>query len=108
MIDNPDKLSVYIGNDDMIDWALGIGKPIVMAELLRGSKKLIDSNLSDLECVTIVTDQPIANSTYKFIITSKKVHITLARILDWYEENEEYEICAHVKELQNKLKNEKY
>jgi hypothetical protein len=98
---NDDILSIYIGEDDLIDWTMITGKDVMMVELLKSIELLLYNDLDEIRCVNIFVD--IVDETVKMEFTLKPYDIneSLSKILEWAIESEEYEMCTRVKKLQD-------
>tara|TARA_B100001094_G_scaffold299220_1_gene323725 strand:- start:378 stop:710 length:333 start_codon:yes stop_codon:yes gene_type:complete len=103
MTDEREVLIVYIGETDIQEWTQGIGKTVLMPELLVGCEELLYNDLEELTCArveTIIRGKPKA-----FDFSVRKTHIqdTLDKILEWALYEEKYELCERVKILNEYL-----
>jgi hypothetical protein len=101
-MDEPRKiLTIYIGNSDIFEWATNKGKSILMSELLVGCEELLYNELTEVKCLRVESFVRGKHMAYDFSIYKDGYEETLEKIMDWALENEEYEICQRVTELQN-------
>ena len=98
---NDDILSVYIGNDDVMDWAMITGKDIIMPELLRSCEYLLYNELEEVKCMNLFAEVASTVVKVEFIVKPIDVNNTLSKILEWAEQEEEYELCARTTTLQD-------
>lgn len=99
-MDEPKKiLTVYIGETDIFEWTMGIGKTVLMAELLVGCEELLYNDLEEVKCArveAIVRGKPKA---FDFNVRQDGVEDTLDKIMQWSLDTEEYEMCQRVQNL---------
>jgi len=92
-------LSVYIGKNDIFEWTNGIGKDILMPELLVGCEELLYNDLDEVMCLRVETLVRNKQVSFDFKIKKDGVFETLDKIMEWALNNEEYEICQRVTNL---------
>lgn len=101
-MDEPKKiLTVYIGSDDIFEWATDKGKSILMPELLIGCEELLYNDLLQVKCLRVESFVRGQHKAFDFSITRDGYEDTLIKIMEWALENEEYEMCSRVHNLQN-------
>ena len=93
-------LTVYIGEDDVVDWSTMTGRDIIMPELLKSAERLIYNDLKETPCIKLFADIATAVITVEFTVKPVGIDSTLSKILKWAEESEEYEMCVRVKKLE--------
>ena len=71
---------------------------IIMRDSFRAIKDAIKNNYTTIELFNIV------NLSIIIILSSLYFPTALKRISNYFEENEEYEKCAEIKQLINKIK----
>ncbi len=99
-MDEPKKvLTVHIGRNDIFEWTMGVGKDILMPELLVGCEELLYNDLDEVHCLRVETEIRGNQKAFDFSVKSEGVHDTLDKIMKWALENEEYETCSRVKNL---------
>jgi len=99
-MDEPKKiLTVYIGGDDIYEWATDKGKSILMPELLIGCEELLYNDLIQIKCLRVESFVRQKHTAFDFSITRDGCEDTLNKIMEWALENEEYESCQRVKNL---------
>jgi len=92
-------LSVYIGKNDIFEWTSGIGKDILMPELLVGCEELLYNDLDEVMCLRVESLVRNKQVSFDFKISKDGVSETLDKIMEWALNNEEYEICQRVTNL---------
>ena len=95
--------TIYIGKKDIYEWTMDEGKPIMMPILFESSKKLIEQDLDELKCLRVEAIIRGANTAFDFFVKRNEISDTLSKILEWALEEEEYEICNEIKNLENRL-----
>jgi hypothetical protein len=106
-MDEPKKiLTVYIGSNDIFEWATDTGKSILMPELLVGCEELLYNDLLQVKCLRVESFVRGEHKAFDFSITRDGYEDTLIKIMEWALENEEYEMCSRVHNLQNLKTNE--
>lgn len=106
-MDEPKKiLTVYIGSNDIFEWATNTGKSILMPELLVGCEELLYNDLLQVKCLRVESFVRGEHKAFDFSITRDGYEDTLIKIMEWALENEEYEMCSRVHNLQNLKTNE--
>lgn len=93
-------LTVHIGKNDIFEWTMGKGKETLMPELLVGCEELLYNDLDDVKCLRVESMVRGKQTAFDFSVTRDGVDDTLQKIMEWALQNEEYEICERVKNLQ--------
>lgn len=96
-------LTVYVGEDNFEDWALGIGKEIMFPELLKGCEKLLYNDLKEVFCLRLTGSINNEFTSVDLTVHPVGVSDTLEKMLEWAVENEEYEMCSRIKKLQEHI-----
>lgn len=96
---NNDVLSVYIGNDDIVDWTLMTGKDIIMPELLKSAETLLYNDLKETACIKLFGTLGDTIVKIEFTVRPIGIEATLSKIIEWAEDAEEYEMCIRVQKL---------
>ena len=96
-------LTVYIGETDIYEWSMGIGKTVLMPELLVGCEEVLYNDLAEVKCARV--EAVIRGKPKAFDFSVRKTHIqdTLDKILEWALYEEKYELCERVKILNEYL-----
>ena len=104
MTEEREILVVYIGDEDIQTWTQTVGKSVLMPELLVGCEELLYNDKED-EIVCARVEAVIRGKPKAFDFSVRKTHIedTLDKILEWALNEEEYEICQRVKNLNEYL-----
>jgi hypothetical protein len=99
MVNQNNMLYVYIGEDDIIDWTMIIGKDVMIPEILNSAESLLYNELDTYKCATVFANVGDAVISIEFSVKPTDVESTLDKILEWSIENEEYEMCTRVEKL---------
>jgi hypothetical protein len=103
-MDEPKKiLTVYIGEEDIFQWTMGVGKSILMPELLIGCEELLYNDLDEVKCARIEAVIRGKAKAFDFNVKQDGIEDTLEKIMQWALETEEYEICQRVQNLNEYL-----
>lgn len=97
-------LHIDLGNQSLTNW-LRDNKYVVYSELVRFCEKLITENLDTLQAIMVSN---LADNVV-FVIKKETIHITLGKAMAYFLEEEEFEKCAKIRDLQiliEKLRNE--
>lgn len=95
--------TIYIGNTDIFEWTQGVGKEMLMPILLKGCERLIDEEIDELPCARINALVNHKSKDFEFSVQRKNINDTISKILEWSLQNEEYEMCQRIKELEERL-----
>ena len=99
-MDQPKKiLTVHIGQNDIYEWTMGVGKETLMPELLVGCEELLYNDLDEVMCLRVETVVRGKQKAFDFSVKKDGVSDTLNKIMEWALQNEEYEICSRVQNL---------
>ena len=99
-MDEPKKiLTVYIGSNDIFEWATENGKSVLMPELLVGCEELLYNDLLEVKCLRVESFVRGEHKAFDFSIYRDGCEDTLTKIMEWALEVEEYEYCQRVKNL---------
>jgi hypothetical protein len=101
-------LTVYIGDTDIYEWTMGIGKTVLMPELLVGCEEVLYNDTDEVKCArveAIIRGKPKA---FDFSVTYEGVSDTLEKIMKWSLEEEHYEMCQRVQNLQEFLSKDNF
>tara|TARA_Y100000389_G_scaffold93784_1_gene90423 strand:- start:2771 stop:3088 length:318 start_codon:yes stop_codon:yes gene_type:complete len=95
--------TIYIGNTDIFEWTQGVGKEMLMPILLEGCERLLDDELDELPCAIINALVNNKAKDFEFSVQRKNIQDTISKIFEWSIQNEEYEMCQRIKELEERL-----
>jgi hypothetical protein len=95
-----DILTVYLGDEPVDEWIRGIGKTVIMPELLNACECIINSKSNTKLCAVIISEVNFKSYNYHLSVKRKSMGDTLNKIMQWALENEEYKMCARVKKIQ--------
>jgi len=94
-----DTLTVYLGDEPIVQWIRGIGKVTMMHELLHGCEVILNGGIDSKLCVILIGEVNHKSFNYYISVKLKSVSVTLDKIMEYGLESEEYELCARVKKL---------
>jgi len=82
---------------------MGKGKDILMPELLIGCEELLYNDLDSVKCLRV--EATIRNNVkaFDFFVKRQEIEDTLSKIMEWALDNEEYEMCERIKNLEEYL-----
>lgn len=97
--------TIHIGNTDIFEWTMNQGKKIIMPELLVGCEELLYNDLDTVKCIRVEALVRGKSKAFDFNIDRTHIDDTLGKILNWALDEEEYEMCERVKNLNEYLEN---
>jgi len=95
--------TAYIGDTDIYEWTMGVGKSILMPIMLETCKDILSNDLTEKQAARVEAQIRGKMKAFDFWIKLDGIDETLSKIMDWALEDEQYEICSEVKKLQDKL-----
>lgn len=99
--------TAYIGDSDPQEWLQsGEGKAILMPILFKVSEEVIKDRIEEKHAARIEAQIRGKMKAFDFFIHLDNVNDTLNKIMEWALNEEKYEVCSHIKMLQEKT-NEK-
>lgn len=104
MEQQPMILHIDLGNQSLTNW-LRDNKYVIYSELIRFSEMLIKQNLDQVQAIMVSN---LADNIV-FVIKKETIDITLRKAMEYFLEQEEFEKCAQIRDLQiliEKNKNE--
>jgi hypothetical protein len=104
MEQQPMILHIDLGNQSLTNW-LRDNKYVIYSELIRFSEMLVKQNLDQIQAIMVSN---LADNIV-FVIKRETIHITLRKAMDFFLEQEEFEKCAQIRDLQiliEKISNE--
>lgn len=94
----PIILHIELGSYPIANW-LKNNKYVIFSELIRYSKKMIEENLDTLQSIMVSND----TDNIVFILKKDELKHILEKAMEFFMNTEEYEKCAEVRDLLNKL-----
>ena len=91
-------LHIDLGNQSLQPW-LKDNKYIIFSELIRYAERLINDDVDMIQALLVSN----LSDNVVFIIKRDEVHITLEKAMDYFLSIEEYEQCAKIRDILNKL-----
>jgi hypothetical protein len=108
-MDEPRKiLTIHIGQNDIYEWTMNVGKERLMPELLVGCEELLYNDLDEVLCVRVESLIRGKQKAFDFSVKQDGVTDTLEKIMEWALETEEYEMCTRVKNLFEYIEKNKF
>lgn len=98
MKQEPMILHIDLGNQSLQPW-LRDNKYIIFSELIRYAEKLIDEDVETIQAILVSN----LSDNVVFLIKKDELSITLDTAMEYFLSIEEYEKCAKVRDLMNKL-----
>ena len=98
-----DILTVYLGNESAEEWIRGIGKTVIMPEVLHTCEMIMNSKCESKLCAIVISEINLKSFNFHITVKRKTMPDTLDKIMEWALEREEYEMCARVKKIQETL-----
>jgi hypothetical protein len=110
MTEDKETLVVYIGTRDIQEWTQNEGKSILMPELLVGCEELLykEDELEEILCARVEVVIRSKPKAFDFKVKRDGVEKTLDKILEWALNEEEYEICQRIKNLNEYISDKKF
>ena len=99
-------LTVHIGDTDIYEWTMGVGKQILMPELITGCEEVLYEDKDEVKCARVECIIRKQKKAFDFNVQRESITDTLDKILEWAIQEEEYEICERVKNLNEFLDKE--
>jgi len=96
--------TAYIGEVDIQEWVQGIGKVILMPILLKVCEEVIINELEEEHAARIEFLLRGKPKSVDFLVSRVGIEDTLNKVMDWALEEEHYEMCSQVKNLQDYIK----
>ena len=100
----PMILHIDLGNQSLTNW-LRDNKYVIYSELIRFSEMLVKQNLEQIQAIMVSN---LADNIV-FVIKKQNIDITLNKAMNFFLQEEDYEKCAQIRDLQiliEKINNE--
>ena len=104
MQEQPMILHIDLGNQSLTNW-LRDNRFVIYSELVRFSEKLIKERLDIVQAIMVSN---LADNIV-FVLKKETVHITLRKAMEYFLFEEEFEMCAKIRDLEiliQKIRNE--
>jgi hypothetical protein len=104
MEQQPMILHIDLGNQSLTEW-LRDNRFVIYSELVRFSEKLIKERLDIVQAIMVSN---LADNIV-FVLKKEMIQITLNKAMEYFLFEEEFEMCAKIRDLQiliEKLRNE--
>jgi hypothetical protein len=108
MIEERRVYTAYIGDTDPFEWTMYQGKPILMPVIFKTCKDIFDAGLEEKQAARIEAVIRGTPKAFDFWVKREEMHDTLDKVMNWALDEEEYEMCGEIKELQERLRNEDF
>ena len=95
--------TAHIGETDVQEWTQGVGKQILMPVLFKVVQELIDSDEDEMTAARIEFSLRGNPKAYDFVVKKDGIEDTLSKIMGWAIDEEEYEMCSEIKQVQDNL-----
>ena len=95
--------TAHIGETDVHEWTQGVGKQILMPVLFKVVQELIDSDEDEMTAARIEFSLRGNPKAYDFVVKKDGIEDTLSKIMGWAIDEEEYEMCSEIKQVQDNL-----
>ena len=96
-------LSYHIGEQDVSEWLKDDGKRYLMPELLAGCERLLWIEENELKVFRVEAFVRGQSKAFDFFVRRHEMNDTLDKIMEWAIDEEEYEMCERVKNVQDVL-----
>ena len=91
----PIILHIDLGNQSLTNW-LRDNKYVIYSELIRFSEILVKNKLDTIQAIMVSN---LADNIV-FVIKKENIDITLNKAMNFFLEEEDYEKCAQIRDLQ--------
>jgi|TARA_B110000914_G_C15385330_1_gene409792 hypothetical protein len=99
-------LHIYIGEEDIQEWTQGIGKITLMPAMFECCKTVINENLEKLQFARVEAIIRKSPKAFDFFVEANGIWDTLEKLMEWALEEEKYELCSEIKQLEEQLDKE--
>lgn len=102
-------LTAFIGAQDIYEWVTSEdGRATMFPILMSGVEKTIEEDLEEHHVLRVESLVNYNMQKFNFYVKKEDLSDTLEKIMEWALEEEEYEICARVKKVEEKLVKEEF
>ena len=96
-------LHIYIGEVDIQEWTQGVGKDILMPQMFESVKEMISTGRCKIQFARVEASIRKKKQAFDFFVEYEGLWDTLEKLMEWALEEEKYEICAEIRELEKEL-----
>ena len=93
---------IYIGDQDIYLWMHG-NPQTIWPELITAAEELLYNDEDEILALQIENRIKNKKNLFDLFVTKSEVSDTLSKAMAWAEEEEEYELCQRVKNLEDFL-----
>ena len=93
---------IYIGDQDIYLWMHG-NPQTIWPELVTAAEELLYNDEDEVLALQIENRIKNKKNLFDLFVTKSEVNDTLSKAMAWAEEEEEYELCQRVKNLEDFL-----
>jgi len=93
---------IYIGDQDIYLWMHG-NPQTIWPELITAAEELLYNDEDEILALQIENRIKNKKNLFDLFVTKSEVNDTLSKAMAWAEEEEEYELCQRVKNLEDFL-----
>ena len=93
---------IYIGDQDIYLWMHG-NPQTIWPELVTAAEELLYNDEDEVLALQIENRIKNKKNLFDLFVTKSEVNDTLSKAMVWAEEEEEYELCQRVKNLEDFL-----
>lgn len=99
---------IYIGDKDPYTWVTYDGKETLMGVLYSTILSVIEEELDEKVAARIYYNINNRKKSMDFIVNRDGIQDTIDKVFEWALDNEEYEWCAELKVIKERLQNEDF
>ena len=96
-------LHIYIGETDIQEWTQGVGKDILMPQMFESVKEMLSTGKSKIQFARVEASIRKKKQAFDFFVEYEGLWDTLEKLMEWALDEEKYEICAEIRELEKEL-----
>ena len=93
---------IYIGDQDIYLW-MHENPQTIWPELITAAEELLYNDEDEILALQIENRIKNKKNLFDLFVTKSEVNDTLSKAMAWAEEEEEYELCQRVKNLEDFL-----
>ena len=93
---------IFIGDQDIYLWMHG-NPQTIWPELITAAEELLYNDEDEILALQIENRIKNKKNLFDLFVTKSEVNDTLSKAMAWAEEEEEYELCQRVKNLEDFL-----
>ena len=93
---------IFIGDQDIYLWMHG-NPQTIWPELITAAEELLYNDEDEILALQIENRIKNKQNLFDLFVTKEEVNDTLSKAMVWAEEEEEYELCQRIKNLEDFL-----